>query len=158
LIVILWAILYPLSALATVGTWFAIHALVEPYCGNLEGLNRALILYAVPSLSALLVLWPTSRWDHRLSSIRLYWLIRHLVRLVLFALVVLYLHFRFQEGHLMALPPSADDFQVFVSDPIRIGVGCFAVLIVHLCLCHWEWLRDCWHETLAGMALRPKSL
>lgn len=170
LIILAWACLYPLSALLTLGTWFGIHALVEPWGAELKGLNRALILYALPSLGAAVVMWLSSRWDHRLADNGAYCITRHVVRLTLFALIIMLVHLHFQEG-LPPFPPSYayDSFwqrlyeygkelgTTLPTDSIRLGLGVFAVVIGHLCLWHWEWLRNGWRESLEGLRLRPRT-
>ncbi len=158
LIVAAWACLYPLCSLLTLATWFGIHAAILPFGENLDGLNLILILYGIPSLVSSVVLWATSRLDHRLALAPSYRISRHLVRLSIFTFIVLVLHHRIQDGIWISLPPDADDWRSLVSDPIRIGLGCFATITGHLCLYHWKWLRDGWRESLEGLRLRPRSL
>ena len=153
-----WACLYPLSAVITLVTWFTIQAVLSQFCQGLHGFNLILVLYIIPTVAALFVLWPSSRLDHILALNTKYRVIRHVVRLGLFATVILFTHFWIQEDSLWRFSFSNYVWNHLFSDPIRIGLAGAGIVVGHFCLWHWQSLRRNWISLLESMRLCPRGL
>lgn len=146
-----WALLYPLSGLATLGTAIGVYRLLEgglprtPQDASTNATTIALI-------AGLVVLWVTSRLEQRLGRHPAYRIPRHLVRLVLFGLAANLMLVN-GTGSIFTRSGFAHLWRPFAT-PTQTAVVLGAIVGMHFLLWTDNMIRETWHGMLAIIRLR----
>jgi hypothetical protein len=143
------AVLYPLTALATIAVWYAFHLI------SLALHLADIPMYALTYGPAAVVMWIGCRWDTWLGQNKVYWWGRHIVRNLLFVLLLI----------LMASHDSSrgkTDAQIltwFFSNGETLGVSAVALVIFNVLLIGPAGvIKSFWRDGMELARLRPIGL
>jgi hypothetical protein len=145
-----WPLLYPLP----VAVSFVVLALVYGVLQYVLGLETrpvgSTLLGAGVGIGGLVLLFKTSRLDHRLAR---YWpwrWLRHIVRLGLFV-VVGHLGIAYRTTGVLGPDPALPERPLHLA-----GLG--VILLFSQLVLGWRWLRMKWDAGLEAIGLRPRGL
>ncbi len=143
------AVLYPLTALATLAVWYTFRQIADAL--HLVDIP----MYILTCGPAAVMIWIGCRWDTWLGQNKAYWWARHIVRNILFVLLLI----------LMASHDSSrgkTDTQIltwFFSNDETLGVSAVALVIFNILLMGPRGdVKSFWRDGMELARLRPVDL
>jgi hypothetical protein len=149
----IWLSLYPIQSVLSIGVWLIASELGLRAADGLTDFNFHLVRYGVPGVLALATAIYTARLDQRLGEKRAYWIVRHVIRLVVVALLTVELHTLIQYGGVCYTVACVQE-TARLSKGIPVILAIAAVGIAHFALTSKP-LRAWWHDYMANLHLRP---
>jgi hypothetical protein len=135
----LWVCMYPVAAAAAAAAGSTAFAAIGG--GPITPMGRLVMSGAV----AFIVAWPATLLDQRvLAGFNPYWVVRHLLRLVLIGLYAYVLAFRWANGG--RIPTTRPQLTSLTWNVEAMIVALGAVVITHLALTTTPWVRNAWHR------------
>jgi hypothetical protein len=135
----LWVCLYPVAAAAAAAAGSAAFAAIGG--GPITPMGRLVMSGVI----AFIVAWPATLIDKRvLARYNPYWVVRHLLRLVLIGLYAYMLAFRWANGGRIPATRSQLTSLTWNVEAIIVALG--AVVVMHLALTTTPWVRNAWHR------------